>query len=385
MPDEIPTYDLGEWSNEELDQALRSEELSGYEFAPSPEYLSTVVAWDRIRVSPADPTVVEVRIHFDTLAIDIAERDGSYLAASHGHDEATWIPLAMAGMFEPQSVWHGPRRLYPAEAFKSRKMQFVATTGQLAMLSPVGLVPFNPGVVLDPVDYAGAVETQLLLRKEGRTYALAPGEILRFYFAAQSLVAGEFLKVALQENPFAHLVDQTRTRWVDEEAGVFQIAPKRGLQDRGSAMQLAVLLLSPDLQRLWRRFAAVVYATNAPPNGGLIATTLPEEATRLEGLTVRMPKHLREKNMPWGIVSRILADNRPPPFAELVIDREGFSAIGPPDDELPREERQQGRTTGQTIASGNKRSSRRSNILLGAQQSFLASFPRMSDVRTSYP
>lgn len=145
------------------------------------------------------------------------------------------------------------------------------------------------------------------------------GEVLRFYFGALSLGAAAFMSLATNDEA-ATLFDREQTRYLEPD--VLQIAPAPGLADRASALNLAVLLHSPDLMELWRSTVDLFIASNARNEPDFYPEIKLPNTGHAFALLGRS-QIVSEPSMTGGdrafVVSSIVSDYRPIPFRRLVI------------------------------------------------------------------
>lgn len=156
---------------------------------------------------------------------------------------------------------------------------------------------------------------------DGRPYMIPSAEILRFYFGALSLTAASFMEIATDGEPAASLIDREHTRFL--EPGVLQIAPREGLADRGSALQLALLLMSPDLRAMWWQVAQGFILAGARGEdkyfpAAVLAPGRHSFSVLGERQLVESEKYDINPDQVFK-VSSILSDYRPAPFRRLII------------------------------------------------------------------
>ena len=218
----------------------------------------------------------------------------------------------------------------------------------------------------------------------GRQVFIPSGELLRFYFGPLSLGANAFMAAAASD-PGDDLVDFGSTGFVDED--VFRIAPNDALLDRGSALHLAMLLASPDLGELWMNttlgltFAA---GRNYPQYPVVVA---PSEARRLRlsGREISVQTGLLPVQQRAFSASRILSDDRPPPFKRLIVRLPRGGGLGTEEFDFPQEGEHRKAIL---RASMNLDNSRRPGLSAVTRstlfQSMLAAFPNFAGVKITY-
>lgn len=154
---------------------------------------------------------------------------------------------------------------------------------------------------------------------KGRQHYLPAGEILRFYFGALSLSAAAFMSLAAKDEADG-LFDPEHTRFLEPD--VLQIAPAPGLTDRASALNLALLLHSPDLMELWRSTVELFLASGArgePDFYPEIELPNTRHAFALLGRSEVFSQPFGQSGDRGFMVSSIASDYRPIPFRRLVI------------------------------------------------------------------
>lgn len=226
-------------------------------------------------------------------------------------------------------------------------------------------------------------------RHRGLTYHVPAAEIFRFYFGAISLGAASFMSLAINDQDGGGLVDPEHTRFL--EADVLQIAPMTGLADRSSALQLAMLLHTPELMAMWRttvdKFIAHM-AQGRPQFFPPIELPASRHPFALRGLGGDIKQGvvggLGRGFMTWSIVS----DYRPAPFRRLVIKLpHGVSEV---DLDHPAAEEAEPPVRYANITPSDPRleSRRRPGVVAGRMshhiESLQRAFPRLAGVQVEY-
>lgn len=234
-------------------------------------------------------------------------------------------PLEQLGLLRPGSIFENQRYVGHLDVLRTRRVSGLTLKG-MSQFNTSGRAEY----LLENRFAAGSrvIEQSALLqrwvnncRHQGLTYYVPSGEIFRFYFGAISLGAASFMSLAVSDQDSGGLVDPEHTRFL--EPGVLQIAPISGLADRSSALQLAMLLHSPELMGMWRKTVDQFIADQAW-GGSQFYPPIELPASRypftLQGLGVDVRQGLlgvgyERGFMTWSIVS----DYRPAPFRRLVI------------------------------------------------------------------
>lgn len=217
-------------------------------------------------------------------------------------------------------------------------------------------------------------------------YAVAGAELARFYLASLGMVAHRLLVADLDlDGAIATLVDPERTGRIDDRT--FQIAPLSPLSDTGAAMQLAMILASPDLLQFWRELSANVRQDKM--SGGVGVLDAPAPAATKHVIAHAMPYTLAlpDRDIRALRVTRIEADMRPPPFATLIVhspisydDQDEHSREDENGDRRDDEDRRRRRLGDSLKLNRNERPGRSFVKLAALGQSFTSAFPRFKEV-----
>lgn len=229
-------------------------------------------------------------------------------------------------------------------------------------------------------------EPPVCISDDGGRQVLIPSfELLRFYFGPLSLGANAFMAAAAQD-PGEDLADFSATGFVDDD--VFRIAPNEALLDRGSALHLAMLLGSPDLSELWMNTALGLAFANGRDYPKYPVVVAPAQARRLRlaGTVVDIQHGLLPVMTRAFKASRILGDERQPPFKRLIVrlPRNGGRDF---DDEFEvPHERQRRRAILQAdlVLDNSRRPGLTAVTRSTLFQSMLAAFPNFAGVKISY-
>ena len=230
-------------------------------------------------------------------------------------------------------------------------------------------------------------EPPVCIARDGGRQVLIPSfELLRFYFGPLSLGANAFMAAAAQA-PGEELADFSMTGFVDE--GVFRIAPNEALLDRGSALHLAMLLASPDLGELWMNTALGLTFANGRDYPKYPVVLAPAQARRLRlggrYVDIQQPGALPVLNRAFQ-ASRILNDERAPPFKRLIVRLPRNGGLGSEEDSDLLEERQRRRALLQAdlVLDNGRRPGLSAVTRSTLLQSMLAAFPKFAGVKITY-
>ena len=233
-------------------------------------------------------------------------------------------PLEQLGLLRPGSIFENRRYSGQLDVLRTRQVTGL-TLKDMSQFNTTGRGEyirenrFTPGSrVIDQSMLAQRWVNNF--RHQGLTYHVPSGEIFRFYFGAISLGAASFMSLAVSDQEGVGLVDPEHTRFLEPD--VLQIAPISGLADRSSALQLAMLLHSPELMAMWRMTVDQFIADQAwgspqfyPP----VELPASRHPFTLQGLSTDVRQTLlggyERGFMTWSMVS----DYRPAPFRRLII------------------------------------------------------------------
>lgn len=292
---------------------------------------------------------------------------GEFVGLTPSANRLTTKNLVAEGTATLEELWDSDRAAAHASARRFR----------LSDLTPIAQEPWGQRHEEPPM---------CLADDAGQQVFIPSGELLRFYFGPLSLGANAFMAAAAQD-PGEDLADFSLTAFVDED--VFRLAPNEALLDRGSALHLAMLLASPDLCELWTNTTLGLTLAHAREYPQYPVVVLPSAAGRL-----RLEGHIVDVQM--GILpvarrafraTRILSDERKPPFKKLIIRLPRGSAVDLVGDEpeLP-------------IATGRRKTMLMPDLMVDNRQrpglsaltrstllqSMLAAFPGFASVRIAY-
>ena len=303
-------------------------------------------------------------------------------------------PLEQLGLLRPGSIFENQRYVGQIDLLRTKRvggltlkdMSQFNTSGGAQYISENR---FSPGSRV--IDQSAVVQRWVNnCRHEGQTYYVPSGEIFRFYFGALSLGAASFMSLAVSDQDGVGLVDPEHTRFL--EPGVLQIAPISGLADRSSALQLAMLLHSPELMAMWRLTVDQFIADQAA-GSSLFYPPIQLPASRnpytLQGLSVDVRQGLLGGGYERGFMTwAIISDYRPAPFRRLVIKLPyGMSEI---DLDQPDEDQEEGPTRHANLLPSDLKleSRRRPGVAAGRMshhmESLQRAFPRLASVQVDY-
>lgn len=248
---------------------------------------------------------------------------------------------------------------------------------RLSDLTPIALEPWGQRHEEPPM---------CLAEDTGRQVFIASGELLRFYFGPLSLGANAFMAAAAQD-PGEDLADFDLTAFVDED--VFRVAPNEALLDRGSALHLAMLLASPDLCELWTNTTLGLTLAHARGYPQYPVVVLPSAAgrLRLEGHDIDVHTGMLPVARRAFRATRILSDERTPPFKKLIIrlPRGSPGDLAGDELELPlASERRKGTLMPDLVVDNRQRPGLSGITRSTLFQSMLAAFPGFASVKIAY-
>ncbi len=303
-------------------------------------------------------------------------------------------PLEQLGLLRPGSIFEDRRYAGQLDTLRTQrvgglKLKAMSQFNRIGHLEYILENRFAPGD--SAIDLTTLKERWVNnCRHEGRTYYVPSGEIFRFYFGGISLGAASFMSLAVSDQDGVGLVDPEHTRFLEPD--VLQIAPMSGLADRSSALQLALLLHSPELMAMWRTTVDQFVADQAFGSDEYYAPIeLPASGHPfiLRGLGANVQQRVRESAyergfMTWSIVS----DYRPTPFRRLVIKLpHGMSEIDL--EQVDEAEDEPGTRYANILPEDMKlESRRRPGLAAGRMSSHMESlqraFPRLAGVQVEY-
>ena len=229
-------------------------------------------------------------------------------------------------------------------------------------------------------------EPPICIAYDGGHQVLIPSfELLRFYFGPLSLGANAFMAAAAQD-PGQDLADFDATGFIDDD--VFRLAPNEALLDRGSALHLAMLLASPDLGELWMNTALGLTFANGRdyPKYPVVLAPAHARRLRLAGRNVDIQQGLLPVTTRAFRASRILSDERPPPFKRLIVRLPRNGSLGSEDEfELSRQgQRRRAVLQGNLMLDNSRRPGLSALTRSTLFQSMLAAFPNFAGVKIVY-
>lgn len=249
----------------------------------------------------------------------------------------------------------------------------------------------DDGEVVRQVNLGPANETALTVPRADRPHLLdrsqgvllSTSEMFRFYFGGVSGLSARLLSAYEIDAHEAGVLDPERT-FFDVETKTFHIAPTWEFSDQGSALQLATILASPDLNRAWRAARQGLMANRFAGRKAYPICWFDEHPPVLSvaGLNARFSDATGRIQSAYR-VNRIISDFRPPPFNEIVVHLSRSETRAPEDDAmvelLQRGAKWKDLTLNSQIAPGGRtiRSS-------GSAANILKAFPNFDDVLVRY-
>lgn len=303
-------------------------------------------------------------------------------------------PLEQLGLLRPGSIFENQRYIGRLDTLRTRrvgglKLKDMSQFNKIGRFEYIQENRFAPGsreMDLSPI----AQRWVNNCRHEGLTYYVPSGEIFRFYFGALSLGAASFMSLASSDQDGVGLVDPEHTRFLEPD--VLQIAPTSGLADRSSALQLALLLHSPELMAIWRTTVDRFIADHAwgseqfyPP----IELPVSRHPFVLHGLGAKVQHRVPDGSYERGFMTwAIISDYRPVPFRRLIIKLPyGMSEV---DLDQPDEAEDNAPTRYANLLPSDLKleSRRRPGVAAGRMSHYLESlqraFPRLASVQVDY-
>jgi hypothetical protein len=352
------------------------------QFTLSDDEVGFITGHGGIRRSDADLASFEIGVDADVFGF------GEGGAMYHLRHDRAWFPLSELA-FLP--VNFGFRTSGEVETLRSGRTQHLR-----------GFRPVQALALKETTHYAmttAATGTQLGVEATRTTplrvqlnrkpaLVVAGAELARFYLASLGMVAHQLLVADYDlDSAVAKLVDPERTGWVDENT--FEIAPVSPLCDTGSALQLALLLASPDLLQFWREIATNARAARIRGEPGVLDAPTPAATKHVVAHTMSYMLALPGGRVRALRVTRIESDLRPSPFAALIVHLP-YSFVTPsdPDDDdvsdEPKGERRQRRLADDLKLNRKERPGRTHIKLAALGQSFRSAFPRLQEVEVRH-
>lgn len=351
-------------------------------FALSDEEVGIVIGHEGIRRSDTDLASFEIGVEADVFGF------GEGRAMYHLRRDKAWFPFSELAFMLVNFAF---RTSGEVETERSGRKQHVRGFRPVEALSlpetsHYALTTAATGTRLG----AEATRTTPLRVQLNRkpALAIAGAELARFYLASLGMVAHQLLVADYDlDSAIAKLVDEERTGWVDKTT--FEIAPVSPLCDTDSAMQLAMLLASPDLIQFWREIAANARAARMRGEPGVLDAPTPAATKHVVAHTLPYMLALPKGRVRALRITRIESDLRPPPFATLIVHSPfSFSAPSGKDGDdttnEPEEERKRRRLADNLKLNRTERPGRTYVKLAALGQSFASAFPRFQEVEVQH-
>ena len=326
----------------------------------------------RIRLDPLNSDVLQIEITASGPLFEVAEQSKHWVPLN----EIALLPLGSAEVSSDLHILPPSLQKHRIRAFKTTDVQTLSFGRTTAVETGNGSIGLHETLM----------KALCYVHDDGiKPLAVPTAELTRFYLAGVSVLIDHLMHFDLEPaSVFDRYCDLSRTGYIDGDRKTFRIAPIAGVCDRGSALQIAMLMTDGPLQASVAQLARQIRLGMQRPENELppLRSAVPLDlrvalADQNDGRIAKL------KN--YALADRVLSDFRQPSFERLIIelpfDLTKADFVAPPVAAGPR---RQAVVDPAPTYTRDRRPSSPTFRMAATQGSFTQTFPFFGSIKISY-